>query len=208
MNVVLLIPQYISSDARRMQEIQYCFDMNIVNPHVTKVLHLADGRPTYNYCFELMRKEEANSKAIFVLVNSDIYFLPQTFQMLHLWQQQNNTDKLCFALTPYDKKADGFVEFRNRADSQDAWIFFGAPPRIMGANFTQGRAGCDNKIAYLLQHAGYRVHNPSLDLRCIHEHVSDTRNYITPALNPDSYFKTRIPPPYLLLHPCRLSDVK
>jgi len=48
---------------------------------------------------------------------------------------------------------------------------------VEGANFTQGVPGCDNKIAYLLQEAGYVVTNPSTTIKTYHLHLSGIRHY-------------------------------
>jgi hypothetical protein len=86
-------------------------------------------------------------------------------------------------------------------DSQDAWCFRG-PIRqklIDMANFTPGRAGCDNALAARMATAGYRVSNPALDIRCIHLHRIDVRRY-------SKRREDAVPKPYLLIAPGHLGD--
>lgn len=56
-----------------------------------------------------------------------------------------------------------------RLDSQDAWVYR-APMRdsvIAGADFYLGQPKCDNRLAHLLQEAGYIVSNAALAVRAV-----------------------------------------
>ena len=98
---------------------------------------------------------------------------------------------------------NGFAIFMNRADSQDVWAFYGAVPKIEGADFfVGGVAGCDNRIAKLLEDSGYNVVNPSIDIKTYHLHETGVRNYIE-----NGKIKETIPPPYKLVPPCTIKSL-
>ena len=93
---------------------------------------------------------------------------------------------------------DKIVRFHNRRDSQDCWIVKGRFKDIPQANFTLGKKGCDNKIAYLLSKY-YDVINPSQSIRTFHLHLTNIRNYAPHGTSEDL-----VPPPYKFLVPCKL----
>jgi hypothetical protein len=66
---------------------------------------------------------------------------------------------------------------KNAHGSQDVWIFKGSVNQMTGADITMGTAGCDNKIAWLIEKEGYKIINPSKTVKCIHVHKSDIRTY-------------------------------
>lgn len=80
-------------------------------------------------------------------------------------------------------------------DSQDTWIFKG-PIRSVAADFPLGVYDCDNKIAWELQQAGYRVLNPALGLRSYHHHQCGYRSY---EQKPAPDYGIR--PPFLYVEP-------
>lgn len=92
-----------------------------------------------------------------VIANADVWFkeLPDLSGM---------TDNTMYALTRYE---DGC--FFCRQDSADAWIFKGKVT-LKGCNFRLGLRGTDNALAARALKCGYRVVNPSLDIRINHVH--------------------------------------
>lgn len=145
---------------------------NIIQLPVTK-------RPTFKTFFNAIN-HVSHPDDINVIANSDIYFEHIDFPIsIHD----------CYALTRYEKNG----VFLNRRDSQDAWIFRGHVrfDRIH-CQFEMGRPGCDNRIAWELSTAGYKVTNPSLSIKTHHIHS-----------NPTDHSQTvhRIDPPYMRLEP-------
>jgi len=69
-----------------------------------------------------------------------------------------------------------------------------AGAQIEGADFTLGIAGCDNKIAHLLN-KHYTLKNPSLSIKTYHLHNTNIRNYINFS------HVERLPPPYFTIKP-------
>ncbi len=65
------------------------------------------------------------------------------------------------------------------------------------ANFTAGLWGCDNRLLYEIEKAGYKVSNPSLSIVTVHLHEIDNRNPQRTNIN-------TVPPPYKTITPCTL----
>jgi hypothetical protein len=144
----------------------------------------AASRPRYNDFFNVINKV-SNSNDINIIANTDIFFKDDFEIIKHL-----DLENKCFTLTRWDIKEDFEAEFLGRVDSQDVWIFKGKIKDIDG-NFYLGSLGCDNKIAYEIQKAGYNISNPSLTVRSYHLHLSQYR----PGLS--AYTAAPLAGPYL-----------
>jgi len=192
--MILLINYYIDKNPIRQKEIDFCLEKNIGNPAIKSIVVFHDincrlpkstkiipvkyhGRPTYSEYF----KYGNNFNGVKILANSDIYF--------------NETIRFCdkikenqvYALTRWQ---DGKpLRFYNKNNSQDVWVWRGSVN--IESDFGLGVAGCDNKIAYLLQSNGYDVSNPSLTIQAIHYHRSEIRNYRPKDKLPGPYMNVR-----------------
>lgn len=188
----LFVNHFQHPNPERQKEYDYCLNMNLINPLIDQVytlsaepvkgakhLPLDIDRPTFNHFFHEINKL-ADLDDISIIANTDIY-LNQTIQHL-----QNIRSDEAYALSRTDLI---------RWDSQDVWIIKG-PVRPINADFCMGTPGCDNRIAYELDRAGYKVSNPSLSIHCTHVHATQLRNYDenTP----------RVPRPYMLLGACEI----
>jgi hypothetical protein len=178
--VINLFYNYFQSD--RQNELDFCLEKN---KQVFDRVIVFEGKHTFEKMFSLA-KEFPND--INVFCNSDIYFT-ETESLNKI------KDKECYALTRWDKKGKR-IKFFNRPDSQDAWVFRGVPKNIK-ANFYPGMWGCDNRLAYEIQKAGYKALNPSLTIITVHVHEKDTRNY-------ERTNENTVPPPYVRLAPCTI----
>lgn len=220
----LITSYYKDKVAERQQEIDDCLLFNIKNEEIDRIILIVsfkdekqlynltkskkikkivtEKRPTYNDFFALTQNYPEDINAI---SNSDIIFNQPSVNQLkeYAWSK-----KYCFALSRWDLVRDenGEVLFTkavhfNRSDSNDCWLFKGAVPKIEGADFTLGIAGCDNRINYLLLQSGYLTYNPSKNVVTFHYHLSGVRNYVV------DIDKTRIPPPYHLIPTCFIEEV-
>ena len=216
--MILFLNFYIDKKPLRQLELEYCLDQNIKNPllELIVIMYHDDGktysflqrllrdrdkaiilesvssRPSYNEIFSLMA--DYSDLQLHILANSDIYF-NETLQHVANFDWTGNP-KTCIALSRWDEDKDGNIILWDHADSQDVWIFYGSPKLIPGADFTMGMAGCDNKIAWLLEQQGYNVINPSKTIQAVHLHnSSQLRNY-----NADEDRK-KVLPPFKLIHP-------
>ena len=142
--------------------------------------------------------EFARPDVVNVIANADILF-DETVEKLvdHVTEKDN----VVFALTRHE--ADGY--FSGRQDSQDVWIFYG---KGLEGRLTEvsnisswlkiGKPGFDNRLAYELYKAGYRVLNPSRSISVWHVHASEERSYTA---------QETVPPPYFAVEPMHLEDV-
>lgn len=176
---------YIDQHPERNQELEFCYTKNISNPHIHFVLVNSSERMKYSDFIVLINKS-TGSEDINVIANSDIYF-NDTVQLIH--QIKKNQ---AYVLSRWDQKPNGDIVHFDRSDSQDVWAFRGPIRTNFEAGFLLGYRGCDNRLAYELQRAGYEVLNPSKSIQTIHVHNSNVRYY---TLN-----NSLIPGPYLTVH--------
>jgi len=191
---------YQDKDAKRQKELLYCLNQNIQNPLIANIFLIVEGevklpvsdklvivnsgRPTYRNFFDLVNDTVRSANDISIIANSDIYF-NETLAIIDIHERQ------CIALSRWDKKKDG-LRLHNERFSQDSWIFKGKLRNVRFCDFYLGIPGCDNRIAYELNRAGYRMFNPATKIQSIHYHQSDLHNYdgSTP----------KIPKPYLFIN--------
>ena len=183
----LIQPRELYGPAERWTELTQCWGINdasgVFTSHSTPT-----GRPTFNDLFKLCRPDAVN-----VIANSDIYFteLPHTPPPGEVW-----------ALSRWDVDNDGNATLWDHADSADAWIFNGLPPKI-DMPWTMGLPGVDNRLAWELDNAGMRVRNPCKTIKAYHLHNSQWRSYLQDptgvARGGNKLF--RVPPPYKLVTP-------
>jgi hypothetical protein len=166
----LFINTYQDKNPERQKELIACFEKNAAFG-IFNIVQL-NGRPTFKDFFNDVNKI-THPNDINIIANSDIYFFELNYDYFTALDHDT-----CYALSRWDVQQDGSAVHYNNPGSQDTWIFRGAIKMVEGANFTQGVAGCDNKIAYLLQQAGYKVINPSLTIKTYHLHNSGSRNYL------------------------------
>ena len=157
----LIINRYHHPDFKRNKELQYCYLENRNNPLLT--LTEVEGFPTFTELFSFTQ-----DGAINIIANSDIFFdnTLSKVRTIKRWE--------CYALTRWDWDGQ-YAKHFNRVDSQDVWIFRGKV-RIQ-ADFRQGQAGCDNRLAKIIKDAGYVVKNPSKQIHAIHFHTSQIRKW-------------------------------
>lgn len=210
--VVLYQNWYLDFNKNRQQELDECLRKNIDCKLISKIVLLGKRddllyinnnfkniefitllehgtRPTYNNFFDEMGDSRIN-----ILANSDIYFT-DSLKYVHEIREGE-----CFALSRWDKKTDGTIVPFCHIDTQDVWVFAERPRTISGADFTLGMPGCDNKIAYLLKRNEYKVYNPSIDIKCIHIHMTEKRNY--------NRTTDTIQPPYAMVLPITMKQIQ
>jgi len=210
----LFINLYRDKNPVRQKELERCLSLNLLNTKIKTiyavveklsdwmdfigsdqvVLIKGETRPTYNDYFKSIN-QYATKDTVSAIANSDIYFDEESVKLI----SENIRPNECYALSRWDALPDGSVKHFNRSDSADVWIFKGAIAPVADCEFGQGRPACDNRIAYLLEQAGYKVLNPSKDVKTYHLHNSGIRNYNAAKGSPD-----RLPPPYKLIHPHNL----
>ncbi len=147
-------------------------------------------RPTYADFFSWINNV-AGPNDLSIIANTDMAFDDSLAMLLEFdWPERT-----VFALSRWDVLVDGTAKLFEHGDSQDCWIFKGKVPERIG-QFPIGVYDCDNKIAWELQQAGYRVLNPSLSLKTYHHHLSGYRSY---EQKPAPDYGIR--PPFLYVEP-------
>lgn len=188
----------------RQDELKECWDRNQC---VFDEFTHPEGRPTFKELFALCKPDHIN-----VIANSDIYFERLAHHPLpgEVW-----------ALSRWDVDPTGTAVLWNHRDSQDCYIVCGGPYTIdadtvevredgscdiITRPFTQGMAGCDNRLMFVLRQAGFKVTNPSKTIRSYHLHLSQYRSYIDGANGDGRGGKKleRIVPPYAFESPHEL----
>ena len=220
MKCILFINYYHDRSNERQAELDVCLLENLNNEKIDKVVCVVTAdivealknrfyffsdklvtvvlrqRPTFNAFFNLTRYFPS-TEHLNIIANTDIIIPESTIARAPLYLQDQNT---CLALSRWDIKTNSDCEkhaiLYDRADSQDAWFFMGHVGNTEGADFTLGIAGCDNKIAHLLEVRGYKVLNPAKRMKTFHYHNSGVRNYLQ-----DGRPTHVIPPPYKILPP-------
>jgi hypothetical protein len=151
------------------------------------------SRPTFQDYFNFIKSGDFDN-SVNIIANTDIFFCS-------LDQVKKNIGRLikgeiCFALSRYDYFHKWKTKHFDRSDSQDTWIFRGHSglERLSSVNFSMGIPGCDNRLAYELNMAGFNVLNPSKTIKTYHLHRVPFRSY---EKRPNEI----VLPPYLLIPP-------
>lgn len=165
----LIYNYYEDKNPVRKKEIDFCLQKNLNNPHINVIIIETDGKPEYNLFFNKIN-ELTTPDDINIICNSDIFFDDTILLTSHLGPHCS------YALSRWDYINDQNIKLFNRADSQDTWIIRGHAQNIIG-NFTLGKKGCDNRIAFELKDAGYKPSNPAYSIKTYHVHNSGVRNY-------------------------------
>lgn len=178
---------YEDKNPVRKNEINFCLQKNLANPHLTTIVVDSPGKPTYDFFFQKIN-EITGPDDINIVANSDIFF-DDTIKLV-----EKIKHKECYALLRWEWYPNRKTEFFDRPDSQDTWITRGKIENVYG-QFSLGIRGCDNRIAHEFQKAGYNVLNPAKTIRSYHVHNSNVRNYTMAQV---------IPPPYHTINPTEL----
>lgn len=186
----LYVNYYQDTFPERQKELDYCLNTNLCNPLIDKIYTLSESpvpgavhipfteRPTFNHFFEIINRE-ALPDDISIIANTDIHF--------------DATLNLVNGMHPHQVYALSRTDHLSW-DSQDAWIFRGPVKPVLG-DFGLGIPGCDNRIAYVLQEAGYNVTNPAMSIQATHVHATQIRHY--------NEHTQKVRRPYLLVTPTK-----
>lgn len=147
-----------------------------------------EARPTYSLVAYYANKMVNSPSDISIICNGDIYFTQADIRLIKASLHKDQA----YALSRWDVLKVG-LHHHSARDSQDAWIFKGKI-RSFNGEYNMGKPGCDNRVAYELECAGYEVINPSKTIRCYHLHQSNSRTYIRTS-------EHIVPEPYAMVDP-------
>ena len=202
----LLTNYYQDSSKIRQAELDRCIEDNRNNfREAGGIVHIVQddisGRPTYEDMFNLANTMSFDDD-ITVIANTDIIFPVESIEKIKSCMRR----EICIALTRWDtplsvpkKYNDGKSGWKIRLNkySQDCWIFFGKIKVPKTCNFFMGIPGCDNRIAYELYDAGYKMVNPCKSIVTFHHHESAKRNGA----------KSMVSPPYMLINHITIEEI-
>jgi len=186
----LFISFYNELNHVRAAELEFCIKKNLENELINRIFIVLEGekekfpvlfhdkvfiidkatRPTYSKFFNLINSSITDMEDINILCNTDIFF----DDTLKFTEKMGPHD--CFALSRWDWNEGNPILHRERF-SQDTWIFKGKIKPVRYGEFYLGIPGCDNRIAYEIFKAGYRIINPCQTIKTYHYHKSDLHNY-------------------------------
>lgn len=231
MNIYLYISAYNEQNLARRKELIECFSRNTeagfkiihvlseghdclldharkfgaCNPIQTLFRYPVIGRPTVQQYIDMANLIEADDPdSLHIIANSDIFFIPETLEQLRSlpWDQ-----KLFVALSRYDVTSGGAHVLLDRWDSQDTFVWRGEC-NVRDADCPLGFAGSDNSLCWKFKAAGYKVVNPSRDIKTMHLHLVQVNNYREGGNNRNAVKADHIcPEPYHLVTPCKISEI-
>jgi hypothetical protein len=193
MKINLFLSYY--HNVNRDREFMFCLKKNIANTYIDKIyvyceddLHINDTKlvkiksenPFFSDFFSEFVRDSIN-----IISNTDIYFDSSLRHALEIKQDQ----VFCLSRREVDMGLKFRIFKRNIGNSQDTWIFHGIPEKdvIMNSKFRLGKPGCDNHLAWLLAHWGYKVYNPAYLIKAVHVHKSKSRSYSEQDRIPGEY---------------------
>ena len=188
--MILFTTYFEPNDKERRNELQLAINKNLNNNKITKIVILNEKDADLSFLSDTSKVEviktnkrpkfsgfikevnaRANSNSISIIANTDIYFGESL-----IYANEFLNTKTAIALSRYDLIDINKLKYYKKWDSQDAWLFKGKIYGIEG-NYFMGEPGCDNKFAFQLLSAGYKVIDASLDIVSIHIHNSEFRGY-------------------------------
>jgi|SRR5579859_585227 len=177
---------YEDKNSYRKNEIDFCLQKNLANPHLTTIVMDSIGKPTYDLFFHKIN-EVTSANDVNIICNSDIFF-DDTIKFA-----EQIGHKELYALLRWEWSPSG-SQLHERPDSQDTWITRGKIENVFGG-FSLGIRGCDNRIAHEFNKAGYKIINPAKTIKTHHVHSSGIRNYTVADV---------VGPPYYTIGPISL----
>lgn len=178
---------YIDKDSSRKQEIDFCLQKNIDNPHFEIIIVDSEKNPTFNFFFEKINLL-SGPEDISIICNADIFF-DDTIKLVTTIPHH-----MVYALGRWDWHANRGPDFIHPDINQDVWVVRGPISEVSG-DFMIGKPGSSGKIAWEFDKAGYHVRNLGGTIKSYHVHDSGIRNHSE---------EERIPGPYLNVEPLRM----
>jgi len=191
-SLVLIQQYYKPAEKIREEELYQCLSMNIACEFVDEILLFVESknlvlppdpekkirqvflksRISYSNCIEAIQKLGPGKLVAFA--NTDIYL---TDSWRSIWSV--NLHDTLVALLRWE---DEDTIFGPRNDSQDTWLIHSDSVidrkwNLSAFNIPFGQSGCDNAILIEFLRNKFKIVNPAMNLKTIHVHKSEIRNY-------------------------------
>lgn len=168
----------------------------------TIILKIVEAsRPPFQTYIDIANSYE--ELALHMVCNSDIFIEPENLVKL---KNLNWNNKLFVALSRHDLYPNGEYFLLDRADSQDALLWYGKCD-IETALCPWGVPGGDNSICWKFHEKGYKVVNPAKDIVIKHLHLVLGNNY-REGIGGAVIASSICPPPYFFAAPCFSFEIK
>jgi hypothetical protein len=191
--ITLFTPYFAARTPERQRELDLCLQHNVDNEAIARIVLLVDdghapplrhpklevqalaARPTYADWVRFSRARA--DTCITLLANSDIYFDDSVAGL----SEGLGRGRRFLALSRYDLQGAALVPHPNPAWSQDVWGYDtrqGIPDNLLKSlDIPLGVPRCDNKVAYHFAVNGWALCNPLRQVRSVHVHETQQRNY-------------------------------
>lgn len=192
-DIHLIAQYYNDSNPDRQDEIDYCFQANLENPHIVKVHnlrepnttvpewlknhpkyveHVVDGWLKYKQVFDYA-EENLPPNSTVCLCNADI-FLDHNSRWKDAKMMLEYSLVFCQSRYEFDgeggAKKDEALQKIAYANAQDAWLFK-TPFPVRDCDFKMGKLGSDNAIADRIKNSGYIPINSPNQFKIYHYDV-------------------------------------
>ena len=199
-SLVLIQQYYKPKEKEREAELRKCLTKNINCELVDEIILFTEpncgsipsdpfkkvkqvplkSRLSYSHCIEAIQKSVGPGKLV-AFANADIYLDSTTWH--NAWSVDLH-DTLVALLRWEESTIPGqdHTIFGPRNDSQDCWLIHSDSVldrawNLSAFNIPFGKAGCDNAILVEFLRNKFKIVNPAINLRTIHVHASEIRNY-------------------------------
>jgi hypothetical protein len=197
--LVLIQQYYKPSQKIREAELRKCLAKNIENEYIDEIILFTETnglsippdplkkvkcfplktRLSYANCIDTIQKTIGPGKLV-AFANTDIY-LDSSWR--NIWSV--NLHDIFVALLRWEESqtpGKDHTLFGPRNDSQDCWLIHSDSVldrtwNLSAFNIPFGKAGCDNAILTEFLRNKFKIVNPATNLRTIHVHASEIRNY-------------------------------
>ena len=188
-NIHLIIQYYNDANPERQNEIDFCVQANLENPHIIQVHNLTEQNTiipdwlsshekyiecrvdrwlTYKMAFDYANENLPQQTV--ALSNLDIFFDHSSN-----WEESkqfiNSDIVFCLSRHEFDgigaAKKDENLQKLAFANCQDTWIWK-SPVTVEDCDFMMGRLGCDNAIADRFKRSGYMPLNSPNQFKTFH----------------------------------------
>ena len=170
---------YLCRDIQNIEDkkiIDFCISKLSENKLLTIVNIEINEEITFDRLFDKINSISGPDD-INIVADSDVFF-DSTILLA-----QNIKHKEVYALTCWDTANSNNIIFRDRKDSQSAWITRGPINKINGS-FPLGAPSSDSRMAYEFHKAGYRVFNPSKSIKAYSNNIDLNKGSKSPVHGP------------------------
>jgi len=189
---------YSDSDYKRAFEIDSCLHMLTENKAIDKLYVLYENpdeipnnssncipiqlskRPTFSNIITII-SSKSEEDDINIFMNSDCFILEDGIEKI---KSMAENEAYCLSRREIKSAKPLRVQklktrklWKKNNDMQDLWCFRGIPKSGMSLDFYMGKPGCDNRLAYEMENAGYTIKNPRTKVAVYHFHTTQLRRY-------------------------------